>query len=106
MTAPQPDPMAIFSILLGLLSWGLGCCVGLVFSIGAVVVLPVSLIGMVVGVISLRRIRAEPEFYTGVPIAAVGIAINALHFLVTLLLGAAIGLVLAGIFAIPMLEQL
>jgi len=98
------DPLSIVSIALGILSWCMGCCIGVVFSLAAVIVLPFSIAGLVLGIVSARRIQAEPEMYNGMPLAVVGIVINGLQLLSMLLLAVVFAMAIVGVVAIPMLE--
>ena len=106
MGTPQADPLGIASVIVGLLSWMLGCCIGSLFTIGAIVVSPLSLIGLVLGIMAARRIRAEPQTYSGMPFAVAGITINAVQLLSMLLMVVLLFLVLAGVLAIPILDSL
>ena len=106
MDAPQTDSLAVASIIIGLVSWMLGCCIGFLFSIGAVVVSPLSLIGLVLGIMAARRIRAEPQSYSGMPFAITGITINAAQLLSLILMVVLIFLVFAGVLAIPILDSI
>lgn len=75
----QQEPMAVASLVAGIASVPLFACCGLL-SLG------VSIVGVVLGIASLSRLKSEPLRYTGKPLAIAGLAINAIIVIVTLLL--------------------
>jgi hypothetical protein len=75
----QQEPMAIVSLVVGVVSIPLwGCC--------GPASLAASVIGLIFGFVSLGRLSREPERYTGKPLAIAGLAINGLVTLVNAVL--------------------
>jgi hypothetical protein len=106
MDESQPDPLAIASVVLGFLSLIFTCCSSVLFAGLSVVVLPFSIGGAACGVMSLRRIQASPERYSGKPFAIVGIMLNVMLTLLIGLMLLMITLLLGGVIAVPLLEEL
>lgn len=75
----QQEPLAIVSLVIGVVSIPLwGCC--------GPASLAASVIGLIFGFVSLGRFSREPERYTGKPLAIAGLVINALVTLVNVVL--------------------
>jgi len=94
MEPSQTDPLALASLVLGLCSWMIACCGGLIFPLIGFVSMPCALIGIVLGGMSTQRIRRDPEQWSGKPLAISGIVINLSLLLLLLVMT---GLVMAGI---------
>jgi hypothetical protein len=94
MEQPQTDPFALAALVIGLFSWMVGCCGGLIFPLIGLVSVPCALIGIVLGGMSMQKISRAPEQWSGKPLAIGGIVINLSLLLMVLVMS---GLMLAGI---------
>lgn len=104
MESPQVDPLAIVSLVIGIISWIGTCCSSVIFAWLSAAILPFSIAGAICGFVSMRRIRAEPEFYGGQSAAIIGFVLNLLLTLSIFLMLALSALVIFGIVAIPFLD--
>jgi hypothetical protein len=99
-SGPQPDPLAIVSVILGAFGLlgsfiSLCCCLGWAS-------LPLGIAGAVLGFVSLSRQNAHPELYTGRPLALTGIGLGIAAVLVA---GGMIGLSFAMNLGMASLEN-
>ena len=76
---PPNDPLAVISLVCGILAVILGGCCGL-FG------LPLALAAIVTGFISLNRIKADPEQYGGHGLALAGVIVGAASIVLALLM--------------------
>jgi hypothetical protein len=76
-TGPRPDPLAITSLVLGILSVPSCCCWGSggLFATAAVVL----------GILGMRRIRNNPQLWSGGGMAIAGIVCGSVGLLLALL---------------------
>jgi hypothetical protein len=74
---PRPDPLAIVSLVLGILSVPSCCCWGSggLFAIAAVVT----------GILGLKRIRSTPQAWSGGGMAIAGIVCGSIGLVMSLL---------------------
>lgn len=73
----QQEPMAIVSLVLGVIAIPLwGCC--------GPASLAVTLVGLILGFVSLGRLNREPQRFTGKGLAIAGLAINGVLTLVNI----------------------
>jgi hypothetical protein len=63
---PRANPMAIASMVLGILSIPSCCC--------AFIGTPLSIAAVVLGIVAMQKIKAEPQSWTGQGMAVAGIA--------------------------------
>jgi hypothetical protein len=63
---PQVNPLAIASMVLGILSIPACCC--------AFVGTPLSVAAVVLGIVSMQKIKSQPQAWTGTGMAIAGIA--------------------------------
>jgi hypothetical protein len=75
----QQEPMAIISLVLGVVAIPLWFCCGL-FS------LALTVVGVILGFVSLGRFNREPGRYTGKPLAIAGLVVNGLFLVVNVVL--------------------
>ena len=94
MEQPQTDPLALAALVIGLCSWMVGCCGGLIFPLIGLVSVPCALVGIVLGGMSIQKISRAPEQWSGKPLAISGIVINLSLLLMLLVMT---GLLMAGI---------
>jgi hypothetical protein len=62
---PRPNPMAIASMVLGILSIPSCCC--------TFVATPLSIAAVILGIVAMQKIKAEPQNWTGQGMAIAGI---------------------------------
>lgn len=103
---PQIEPLAIVSLVLGIMSWICSCCGGMILGGLVVVIMPLSIGGLACGIVSQRRIKAEPEFYDGQPIAIIGIILNLALTLLLMLMGLLMVLAIVGVIGFPLIDQM
>jgi hypothetical protein len=76
-TGPQSSPLAIASMILGIISIPT-CCCGLLST-------PIAIAGLVLGIVALRKIRTEPQQWSGSGMAIAGIATSSFGILLDVL---------------------
>jgi hypothetical protein len=74
---PRFNPLAILSMAFGILSIPGCCCV----FFGS----PMAVAGLVLGLVSMQKIRASPQMYKGLSFATVGIVCSSLGLMLDLL---------------------
>jgi hypothetical protein len=82
---PKTDTLSIVALVCGILGFLLAipsCCCGPFICIAAIP----GLAGLICGIISLRRIKREPDRYAGAGLAVGGIAVSAITVLGTLVM--------------------
>jgi hypothetical protein len=62
---PRPNPMAIASLVLGILSIPSCCC--------AFAGTPMSIAAVVLGIVAMQKIKAQPQVWTGTGMCIAGI---------------------------------
>ena len=72
--ARQTHPLAVASLVCGILSYPVGCCCQFF-------ALPLAIVAIVLGSLGLARIRAQPEQYSGTGLCIAGIVVAALGLL-------------------------
>jgi hypothetical protein len=92
---PQLDPLATASLICGVLGIAMICCCGLF----TLVLAPLA---VVLGVISIMRIRKDPEHLTGEAMAGVGVGTGVAAFLFWLMYFLFVG----GVQVLSALEQM
>ena len=93
MESPQTDPLAIAAVACGLLSWMLGCC-GMFFGPFGILAMPLAIMAVIFGALSIRRVNADPALFTGKEIGIAGLVMGGLNLLLSLVI---IGLLVLGV---------
>jgi hypothetical protein len=76
-TSPTNDPLAIVSLVCGILSWVFGLCCGF-FG------LPLAIAAVITGIIAMNRIKANPDTYTGHGVALAGTIVGGVGIVLTI----------------------
>jgi hypothetical protein len=77
------EVFGLISFVVGLISLAalpLSCCCG----VGNIIFLPIPITGIVLGIVSISKCRAEPERYPSARFGVVGIILSAVAVIVTL----------------------
>lgn len=91
----QQEPMAVVSLVMGVVAipiWG--CC--------GPASLVATIVGLVLGFVSLSRLKNQPDRYSGKPLAIAGLAINGVFTVVNVIaMVVLVGMMGFGILAGP-----
>ena len=95
----QQEPMGAVSLVCAILAWVLNCACGLFVPCVGIIGLGIALIGALCGVLSIRKIKDEPEMWKSNTMAIVGLVLSLINlFLVALSMFLVLGLGIGSAF--------